>query len=88
MLGPNSSAQKYLTKFLGAVESYIHPANSGKWLIVITEIVVHLPKYLFDRLVVERYKPHPWKKPIPGKFVCIYLFETNNRNVIFNHHLF
>lgn len=43
----------------------MHPANSGKWVGVISEIVVQLPKYLFDRLVYERYKPHPWKKPVP-----------------------
>lgn len=67
MLSPKSSAQHYLTKFLGAVESYLHPANSGKWVGVISEIVVQLPKYLFERLVIERYKPHPWKKPVPGE---------------------
>lgn len=77
MLSPKSSTQQYLTKFLGAVESYIHPANSGKWLHVITEIVVHLPKYLFDRLVVERYKPHPWKRPAPGMFQ-IHSFAIQN----------
>lgn len=68
MLSPKSSAQHYLTKFLGAIESYLHPANSGKWLNVISEIVVQLPKYLFDRLIVERYKPHPWKKQTPSEF--------------------
>lgn len=67
VLSPKSSAQHYLSKFLGAVESYLHPANSGKWVHVISEIVVQLPKYLFDRLVYERYKPHPWKRAVPGK---------------------
>lgn len=68
VLSPKSSAQHYLTKFLGAIESYLHPANSGKWLNVISEIVIQLPKYLFDRLIAERYKPHPWKKQTPSKF--------------------
>lgn len=67
MLSPKSSAQHYLSKFLGAVESYLHPANSGKWVGVISEVAVQLPKYLFDRLVYERYKPHPWKRAVPGK---------------------
>lgn len=66
-LGPKSSCQKHLTKLLGAIESYLHPANYGKWVIPITEIVVQLPKYVFDRLIRERYKPHPWKKPIPDE---------------------
>lgn len=65
MLSPQSSGQKYLTKFLGAIESYLHPANMGKWVNSISEIVVQLPKYLFDRLILERYKPHTWKKPVP-----------------------
>lgn len=67
VLSPKSSAQQYLTKFMDAIESYLHPANSGKWLSVISEIVIQLPKYLFDRLIAERYKPHPWKRPTPGK---------------------
>lgn len=68
VLSPKSSAQHYLAKFLGAIESYLHPANSGKWLNVISDIVIQLPKYLFDRLIVERFKPHPWKKQAPSKF--------------------
>lgn len=71
MLSPKSSAQYYLSKFLGAVESYLHPANSGKWVGSISEVVVQLPKYLFDRLVYERYKPHPWKKAVPGNFQLV-----------------
>lgn len=66
VLSPKSSAQYYLSKFLGAIESYLHPANSGKWIGSISEVVVQLPKYLFDRLVYERYKPHPWKRAVPG----------------------
>lgn len=54
-----------MNKLLGAIESYVHPANSGKWLTTISEIVVQMPKYLFDRLIAERYKPHPWRKPTP-----------------------
>lgn len=57
---------------MDAIESYLHPANSGKWLSAISEIIVQLPKYFFDRLVAERYKPHPWKKPIPGKLIIFY----------------
>lgn len=68
VLSPKSSAQEYLAKFLGAIESYLHPANCGKWDYIISEIIVQTPKYLFDRLVVERYKPHPWKRPTPGMY--------------------
>lgn len=71
-LGPNTSCQKYLKQFLGAIESYLHPANSGKWVSAISEIIVQLPKFFFDRLIRERYKKHPWKMPVPGK--CHYIF--------------
>lgn len=66
-LGPKSSCQSHLTKLLGAIESYLHPANFGKWVVQISEMVVQLPKYVFDRLIRERYKPHPWKKSIPDE---------------------
>lgn len=84
MLSPKSSAQYYLSKFLGAVESYLHPANSGKWVGSISEVVVQLPKYLFDRLVYERYKPHPWKRAVPGNGVHLTnLFVTKSQKKIF-----
>lgn len=82
VLSPKSSAQEYLTKFLGAIESYLHPANCGKWDYIISEIIVQTPKYLFDRLVVERYKPHPWKRPTPsmyGKQPAVDLFSIDRR---------
>lgn len=67
VLGPKTSGQQYLTQLLGAIETYLHPANMGKWVNAISEIIVQIPKYLFDRLIVERYKPHTWKRPVPGE---------------------
>lgn len=65
-MGPNSSCQAQLTRFLGAIESYLHPANSGKWVTTISDIIVQLPKFFTDRLIRERYKRHPWKRQTPG----------------------
>jgi len=65
-LGPHSSVQDHLTKFLGVLESYLHPANLGKWVNYIGDILFLLPKYFTERLVFERYRKHPWKKQIPG----------------------
>lgn len=65
MLGPNSIAWKYLSSLMSTIESYLHPANSGKWVNTIAELLVQLPKYFTDRLIFERYKNHPWKRPIP-----------------------
>ncbi|KAJ6635616.1 Proteasome activator complex subunit 4, partial [Pseudolycoriella hygida] len=61
-LGPKSSSQKYLTKFIGTIESYLHPANSGKWVTSISDIIVQLTKYFTERLIRERYRKHPWKR--------------------------
>ena len=65
-LGPKSSCQSHLTTLLGTIETYLHPANIGGWVNHISEMLSQLPKYFFDRLIRERYKPHPWKKPVPG----------------------
>ncbi|XP_055613465.1 proteasome activator complex subunit 4B-like isoform X2 [Uranotaenia lowii] len=65
VLGPKSSAQQYLNKFMATIESYLHPANSGKWVTMLGEILFQLPKYFFDRLILERYRKHPFRRPIP-----------------------
>ncbi|XP_058840319.1 proteasome activator complex subunit 4B-like [Topomyia yanbarensis] len=65
VLGPRSSAQQYLNKFMATIESYLHPANMGKWVSMLGEILVQLPKYFFDRLILERYRKHPYRRPIP-----------------------
>nr|XP_029734187.1 proteasome activator complex subunit 4B isoform X2 [Aedes albopictus] len=64
VLGPKSSAQQYLNKFMATIESYLHPANMGKWVSMLGEILIQLPKYFFDRLILERYRKHPYRKPI------------------------
>uniref|UniRef100_A0A336KJE2 CSON009560 protein n=1 Tax=Culicoides sonorensis TaxID=179676 RepID=A0A336KJE2_CULSO len=68
VLGPKSSAQKYLNKFMSTIESYLHPANSGKWVMYLSEILVSLLRTFFDRLICERYKKHPWKDPVPPEY--------------------
>lgn len=72
-LGPHSSCQAHLKEFLGAIESYLHPANTGKWVTGIAEIIVQIPKYFEHRLIRERYRTHTWKPPNPG-IVMISIF--------------
>lgn len=67
VIGPRTDAMKYLRSFMSTIESYLHPANAGKWVRTISELLVQLPRYLFDRLISERYRKHPWKRQIPGK---------------------
>uniref|UniRef100_A0A182PCD4 Proteasome activator complex subunit 4 C-terminal domain-containing protein n=1 Tax=Anopheles epiroticus TaxID=199890 RepID=A0A182PCD4_9DIPT len=64
-LGPRSSAQQYLNTFMSTIESYLHPANSGKWVKMLGEILILLPRFFIDRLVIERYRKGHHIRPIP-----------------------
>lgn len=68
VLGPKTDAMKYLRSFMSTIESYLHPANSGKWVRTISELLAQLVKYFHDRLIGEKYKKHPWKRPIPDDY--------------------
>uniref|UniRef100_A0AAG5D0L9 Proteasome activator complex subunit 4 C-terminal domain-containing protein n=1 Tax=Anopheles atroparvus TaxID=41427 RepID=A0AAG5D0L9_ANOAO len=65
-LGPHSSAQRYLNTFMSTIESYLHPANIGKWVSMLGEILMMLPRYFVERLVNERYRKGHHLRPIPS----------------------
>ncbi|XP_071454240.1 proteasome activator complex subunit 4-like [Hetaerina americana] len=65
VLGGNSSAQKYLDQFLKALTSYFHPANFGRWLGKLKELLRKLPSYFIQRLHTERYKKPSWENQVP-----------------------
>jgi proteasome activator subunit 4 len=48
--GGGSTAQKYLDKFMKAIESYFHPANFGRWLVKLKDLLRKLPYYFIQRL--------------------------------------
>lgn len=64
-LGGKSSTQKYLDKFMKALESYYHPANTGRWIMKLKEFLQTLPLYFIQRLHKERYKKLTWETPVP-----------------------
>uniref|UniRef100_A0A182JT99 Proteasome activator complex subunit 4 C-terminal domain-containing protein n=1 Tax=Anopheles christyi TaxID=43041 RepID=A0A182JT99_9DIPT len=66
-LGPRSSAQQYLNTFMSTIESYLHPANTGKWVKMLGEILILLPRIFIDRLVIERYRKGHHIRPIPSE---------------------
>lgn len=68
VLGPKTDAMKYLRGFMTTIESYLHPANSGKWVTTIANILYQLVKYFQDRLISEKYKKHPWKRLTPDEY--------------------
>ncbi|KAG8223216.1 hypothetical protein J437_LFUL003567 [Ladona fulva] len=65
VLGGKSSAQKYLDQFLKAQMSYFHPANFGRWLGKLKELLRKLPSYFMQRLHTERYKKPSWENQVP-----------------------
>ncbi|XP_050071762.1 proteasome activator complex subunit 4A-like [Anopheles maculipalpis] len=66
-LGPRSSAQRYLNTFMSTIESYLHPANSGKWVKMLGDLLNLLPRFFIDRLVIERYRKGHHIRPIPNE---------------------
>ncbi|CAD7093813.1 unnamed protein product [Hermetia illucens] len=68
VIGPKTSGQKYLTNFIGTIESYLHPANLGKWIKVLGQLLVGLPEYFSKRLEFERFRKCDWMDPVPDQY--------------------
>ncbi|XP_043255483.1 proteasome activator complex subunit 4A-like isoform X1 [Colletes gigas] len=67
-LGHGSSTQMYLDKFLKTIETYFHPANTGRWLEKLKEILVELPCHFVTRLHKERHAKQTWETPVPDEY--------------------
>ncbi|XP_059622095.1 proteasome activator complex subunit 4-like [Phlebotomus argentipes] len=87
ILGPKSTGQKYLDKFMGTIESYLHPANSGKWVHYLSDILVQLVKYFEGRLIAERYRKPSWMRRVPEEHrlteECVTAFVVSMKPVAF-----
>ncbi|XP_075223188.1 proteasome activator complex subunit 4A-like isoform X2 [Lycorma delicatula] len=64
-LGGGSSTQDHLDKFMKTVESYFYPANFGRWLGRLKDLLRKLPYYFINRLHRERFKKRSWETPVP-----------------------
>ncbi|KYM97994.1 Proteasome activator complex subunit 4 [Cyphomyrmex costatus] len=67
-LGNGSSTQIYLEKFLKTIETYFYPANFGRWMVKLKELLVRLPYHFIMRLHIERYRKPTWETPIPDNY--------------------
>ncbi|KAL0124071.1 hypothetical protein PUN28_006100 [Cardiocondyla obscurior] len=67
-LGNGSSTQMYLEKFLKTIETYFYPANFGRWMGKLKELLIKLPCHFIIRLHVERYAKSTWETPIPNNY--------------------
>ncbi|XP_076659583.1 proteasome activator complex subunit 4A [Halictus rubicundus] len=68
VLGHGSSAQMYFEKFLKTIDTYIHPANTGKWLARLKDLLMKLSNHFIKRLRRERYPSPTWETPIPDEY--------------------
>ncbi|GAB0097686.1 proteasome activator complex subunit 4A-like [Sergentomyia squamirostris] len=87
ILGPKSTGQKYLDKFMGTIESYLHPANSGKWVPYLSDILVNFVRHFEGRLISERYRKPSWMRRVPEEYKlteeCITAFVNSMKPVAF-----
>lgn len=68
VLGPKSDGMRYFKNFMSTIETYIHPANVGKWSRTISELLLWLIKLFHERLISERYREHPWRRQVPDEY--------------------
>ncbi|XP_076235371.1 proteasome activator complex subunit 4A [Calliopsis andreniformis] len=68
ILGNGSSAQMYLEKFLKTIETYFHPANTGRWLGKLKELLIKLPTHFITRVHKERFAKPTWETPVPEEY--------------------
>ncbi|XP_018011103.1 proteasome activator complex subunit 4A isoform X2 [Hyalella azteca] len=56
-LGGGSCCQEQLSRFIGVVESYLHPSNSGHWTSTILDIFCKITLYFNKRINREQRPP-------------------------------
>nr|XP_033324313.1 proteasome activator complex subunit 4A-like [Megalopta genalis] len=68
VLGHGSSAQMYFEKFLKTIDTYLHPANCGQWLVRLKDLLMKLSYHFIRRLRRERYPKPTWETPVPDEY--------------------
>ncbi|KAK9752669.1 Proteasome-substrate-size regulator, mid region [Popillia japonica] len=58
--GGNDTAFIHLEKFMQTLESYCHPANTGRWTPKIREFLKKISFYFVQRVHYERYRTPSW----------------------------
>lgn len=68
VIGPKFDGMRYFKNLMSTIETYIHPANAGKWSRTTSELLLWLIKLFHERLISERYKKHAWKRQVPDEY--------------------
>ncbi|XP_065338507.1 proteasome activator complex subunit 4A-like isoform X2 [Cloeon dipterum] len=64
-MGGNCSTYKYLEKFVKTLETYLQPANYGRWVLKLRELIKRLISCFMSRLYRERVRRRRWEPQIP-----------------------
>lgn len=68
VIGPKYEGMRYFRNLMSTLETYIHPANAGKWSRAISEFLLWTIKLFHERLISERYKQHPWRRQVADEY--------------------
>ena len=64
-IGGGSETQGYLCQLLASLESYYHPANSGKHILKLVEFLAKLVESFIRRVHRERHRKPSWGARVP-----------------------
>lgn len=59
-LGAGGQTQAYLGQLLASLESYYHPANTGKYILKLTEFLARIVESFIKRVHRERHRKPSW----------------------------
>ncbi|XP_018576290.1 proteasome activator complex subunit 4 [Anoplophora glabripennis] len=66
--GNNNTAFFHFEKLMQSLESYYHPANTGRWTPKLRELLRQLSYYFIQRVHCERYKTPSWEFHVPDHY--------------------
>lgn len=66
--GDNNSAFFHLEKFMQTIETYLHPANSGRWTLKLLDFLRRLSFHFVQRVHCERERKPSWELPVPDHY--------------------
>lgn len=67
-LGANSSVQRRICDLFGALESYFHPSNIGRWTDKLLNFIQRLALAVCQRVHKERHRKPDWQTPTNEAF--------------------
>ena len=87
-IGGTGQTQVYLSQLLASLESYYHPANTGKYVLKLTEFLTRLVDCFMKRVHRERHRKPCWGQKPPASALLtetdITDFVVSSKPVVFH----